>query len=205
MALNLITDRTQADITHWRNLKAKGYEAMTEAEKEEWYANLKGSYNASDLNRVTEAMEYLARRFNQYGYAVTLHHIKDLWTMDDIPTEDDMEKYLDNVSRLRAVFAVLKTTPNVPPDMVRLTYQEANAIEQILTDINTVIERTFRSFKRSGQFTFWSGNQPLPAAESDLGRNWEQLDAMNTTWRNWQVADWYLLLYGNLKAEGDVE
>lgn len=199
----LITDRTQADVERWAYLRDKGWANMSEDERAEWDSDMKGSYNASDLNRVGEAMNYLAGRFRQYGYSVIIHPKTD-YVPSDIPRESDMAQYLDDLRVLRSVFEVLSTTPEVPEDMEDLTQEEANDIERILLDINAVIEKVFRSFLRSGQFTFWSGYRPLPVAESDPGRTWAELDAMGTTWKNWQAADWYLLLYGNLQAEEEV-
>lgn len=124
------------------------------------------------------------------------------WYEDDIPTADLMEKYLANVSALRSTIDLLSTTPEAPESMELLTYIKANNIEQILIDIRLTIEQVVRAFKRSNAYTFWSGYNPLPSAGSNLGRNWAELDAMNTEWKNWQVATWYLLLYGNMKAEG---
>lgn len=67
----LITDRTQADVTKLRSLLSKPKVMWT---NEEWsdflLAKDKGAYNATDLNRVQEAMEYLAERFRGYGYNV---------------------------------------------------------------------------------------------------------------------------------------
>ena len=51
----LITDRTQADVQAW---------------------NEKGTYNATDLNRVTHAMEYLVERIRSYGYTVKYEKVK---------------------------------------------------------------------------------------------------------------------------------
>ena len=51
----LVTDRTQADVQAW---------------------NEKGTYNPSDLNRVTHAMEYLVERIRSYGYAVKYEKVK---------------------------------------------------------------------------------------------------------------------------------
>lgn len=64
----LITDRTQADVNRALTLSAKGWAAMTAAEKEEFEAGMKGAYNATDLNRVNAAMEYLEARFKAMGY-----------------------------------------------------------------------------------------------------------------------------------------
>lgn len=59
---NLITDRTQADVERVKALAAKGFAAMTAAERAEWLTGMKGAYNASDLNRVGTALNYLAGR-----------------------------------------------------------------------------------------------------------------------------------------------
>lgn len=64
----LITDRTQADVNRALALSAKGWAAMTAAEREEFEARMKGSYNATDLNRVNAAMEYLDTRLKAMGY-----------------------------------------------------------------------------------------------------------------------------------------
>ena len=59
---NLVTDRTQADVERVKALAAKGFAAMTSDEQAEWLAGMKGAYNASDLNRVGTALNYLAGR-----------------------------------------------------------------------------------------------------------------------------------------------
>lgn len=64
----LITDRSQSDVDRALTLSAKGWAAMTAAEKEEFVAGMKGSYDATDLNRVNAAMEYLEARFKAMGY-----------------------------------------------------------------------------------------------------------------------------------------
>ena len=67
---SLITDRTQEDADRVRALSEKGWEDMTSEEKNKWSVEMKGAYNASDLNRVIGAMEYLLGVFESYGYAV---------------------------------------------------------------------------------------------------------------------------------------
>lgn len=65
----LITDRTQSDVTHWQELHDKGWAGMTDDEKAEWNtAAMKGAYNYTDLNRVIAAMDYLDEVFTRYGY-----------------------------------------------------------------------------------------------------------------------------------------
>lgn len=201
----LITDRTAADVTRAQQLNAKwigGVFTGTTEELAEWFGNLKGAYNASDLNRVGAAVRYLAERFAPYGYQVSVNPKTD-WTADDIPKPAEMEAYLGEVAKVRAVLDIA-TAPPLPEDAEGLTHAEVNSIEIVLVMIDETINRVVQGFARSASFMFVSGNRPIPTAQSNLGRMWAELDAMGTTWENWQLATWYLLLYGNLKAKGTV-
>lgn len=149
--LNLITDRTQADVNRVVALSKKiSSGTATEQESREWRDTLKGAYNASDLNRVGAAVEYVAGRLNGYGYTVKVNPRKD-WQDTDIPTREDMTIYLANVAELRSALAILSTTPPVPDDMVNLTWQEANAIEQILVDVDDLLTRMSQAWFYSGE------------------------------------------------------
>lgn len=137
--LNLITDRTQADADEVKRLAAKGYAAMTTEEKAAWDAGLKGAYNASDLNRVGSAVEYVANRLREAGYIVTVHP-RTGWTEEELPIAQSMYAYLSDVKAIRGVLP-LPELPTLPEDMSRLTYIGANAIEQVLLDVNAALDR----------------------------------------------------------------
>lgn len=66
----LVTDRTAADVARVKALAAKGWAAMTADEQAEWLTDMKGAYNAGDLNRVSACLEDLVQRFGWAGYAV---------------------------------------------------------------------------------------------------------------------------------------
>lgn len=200
----LIYDRTQADLARWSALAEKGLSGMTDAELTEWLARMKGAYNATDLNRVGEALLYLADELNGYGYAVTVNAKTD-WTEADIPTIQQMQTYLNNVAAIRGVLDVFETTPQTPTTMNKLTFQRANDIEKILADVQAVIEQIEAGFWRANAFTMWAGSEHLPSSRNDPGRTWEELDAMDTNWGNWDAADWFLLLYGDLDASGEYQ
>ena len=134
----LITDRTEYDVVYVKALSEKGLNGMSGAEKAEWNGAMKGAYNASDLNRVGLAVDYLTSRLRSYGISIATAPKTD-WAVDDAPTISQMQKYLADVEALRSAIAVLPTTPEVPPDMDGLTYTEANDIEKILIDIDRLI------------------------------------------------------------------
>lgn len=164
---NLVTDRTQQDVDRWEYLKNKNWNSMTTDERNEWSNSPKGSYGHTDLNRVGEAIEYVAAQFSDAGYIVELKPIKTDWTMQDKPTLAQFTDYLDNVSTLKEILSEFPGTPATPSDMNKLTYQEANAIEQILVDIEIMLQTMREGMWYSNAFMFYSGNDPLPSNLSE--------------------------------------
>lgn len=142
----LVTDRTEADVSRYSELRDKGWAAMTTAEKAEWVAGMKGAYNASDLNRVASAMAYLSQRFASAGYSVPVSSPTD-WANGNIP----LDTYLDDLRRIRAAMAVMDTTPAAPGSMDYLTWAKANDIEKILVDVDDALDRLLLSPFYSGE------------------------------------------------------
>lgn len=147
---SLIYNRTKADVDRWEELKAKGFKAMTAEEQAEWMAAMKGAYNYTNLNRVGQAIAYIASVLNGYGYDIAVSPKTD-WIEKDIPTLEQLNAYLANVSIVRAALATLPTTPDVPADMDALTVEEANAIEKILVDLDTQLNRMATTFIPCGE------------------------------------------------------
>ena len=146
---NLITDRTQADVDRYAELKSKYLHGMTEAEKAEWEKYLKGAYNFTDLNRVESAVEYVAERLTEAGYAV-IPVVKKNWTATDKPTLEDFKRYMKNVADIRSALTTFQTTPEAPTTDRKLDFQIANALEQILVDVDDLITRMISSYFYSG-------------------------------------------------------
>lgn len=124
-----VTDRTRADVV---------------------YRTKKGFYNADDLNRVGHAVEYLTDLLGEYGYSAPTRPRTD-WRPGDIPREADMRVYLGNVQALMDCYTVLPSTPEPPESMRKLGYQGANAIEQILVDMNFLIINMTAAWCYSGE------------------------------------------------------
>ena len=124
----LIIDRTAADVA-----------AM----------NSKGTYNASDMNRVGAAVACVAELLAGYGYIANVSPKTD-WTESDIPTVSQLEIYRQNIATLRETIAMTEDTPETPKSMDRLGYVTANAIEQILLDLDTLILNMTQAWFYSG-------------------------------------------------------
>ena len=148
--LHMITDRTAQDVEHWKQLKDKGWDAMTDDEKEEWLGDMKGCYGAKDMNRVEGAVKLLSDKFNALGYLLS-PAVKMNWTNQDVPTWADLERYFGNVRDLRSTVPVFPSTPPAPRMGDRLDYTMANEIEKILLDINQIHTNITGSWYYAGE------------------------------------------------------
>ena len=134
--LHLITDRTKSDVLNGTD---------------------KGSYKASDLNRVGAAMNYVADRLKAQGYDPHISPKTD-WKDGDWVTPAAQAVYLGDLVELRKQFALYETTPEVPPRILAtainsndgLTYTWANDIEQILMDIDVLLTNIAAGWLYSG-------------------------------------------------------
>lgn len=133
----LITDRTRADVIA---------------------GNAKGTYTASDLNRVGEAMNYVADRLREAGYDPHISPKTD-WNDDDWVNPEAQSAYLGDLMELRNQITMLGSTPQVPPRILAttinsgdgLTYEWANDIEQIILDLDDALNRLKLSFWCCGE------------------------------------------------------
>lgn len=111
--------------------------------------NSKGTYNASDMNRVGAAVAYVAELLAGYGYIANVSPKTD-WAESDLPTASQIEIYRQNIATLRETIAMTEDTPEAPKSMDRLGYVTANAIEQILLDLDTLILNMAQAWFYSG-------------------------------------------------------
>ena len=154
----LVTDRTLADYQLWKTLKALGWQQMTTGQQALWSAGMKGAYKASDMNRVTEAVAYLAGVFESLGYPVPGYADPGVtWAIGDAPTDEQLELYLANVQALMDVLKTAQYTADLPQSMALLTYAGANHIEEILVEINAYLESMQAVFLRASMPWAYSG------------------------------------------------
>jgi hypothetical protein len=110
-----------------------------------------GFYNISDLNRVEEAFEYLRDKMNNsYGFNLAIP-TKTNWTNTDDVIHSDMERYRQNVAKIRDAIAMPVGTPQTPASMNKLTAKEANDIEKILQAVEVLLDNISAAWFYSGE------------------------------------------------------
>lgn len=155
--LHLITDRTKADVDRLEALMTKGWDKLTEAERQEYLGvSHKGAYNASDLNRVGAAVNYVAELLTEWGYPYAPNMRTD-WTAADYSYAADLREYLAAVEGLRERLAVFENTPNTP-DWVG-DHQQANDIEKIIEDVHLLLQNMIAELPYADMI--YSGAYPL--------------------------------------------
>lgn len=155
----LVFDRTASDVQRVKTLKSQimtnGFSSLSAAERTEYLAGMKGAYNYTDMNRVGQAVAFLAGRLTalpgeletyRASIGVGEDEIFDLpydpdqvsvdpktnWTVSDIPTESQIRTYLANISNLRSILALPSGTPSPPANLNAMNYTTANNLERIL-------------------------------------------------------------------------
>lgn len=148
---SLITDRTLADVAAVSSLAEAIKNGTATEEQVQQYLNVhqKGAYNYTDLNRVEDAVAYVSERLKEFGYLPVLPVTK-IWGVADKPNESDFTRYFGNVAMLRRAIAVWATTPVAPSSVEGFGANEANALEQILVDVDLVLTRISQAWFYSG-------------------------------------------------------
>lgn len=145
----LIYDRTKSDVDRVHELAAK-YPDWTSAESSEWFSGMKGAYNATDLNRVGEACNYIYQRLSLYGLAPRRYTLqKTDWAIADIPTREQFDTYITGVRTLKEA-AVMAN--EIPGTLDGLDYNGANQIEKLLYDIQQELDSIENRLFFSGEY-----------------------------------------------------
>ena len=111
---------------------------------------MKGAYRPHiDMNRVAQTVQYIASMLTNFGYSVSVSSKTD-WEAGETPTETDLAQYLQNIRNLIAAYSVAPDITELPENMENLNWEGANAIEQVLADIDRLLKNMSSAFRHSG-------------------------------------------------------
>ena len=141
---DLITDRSSSDVNILKALIRKGPN-MTAEDIAKFLQDSKGAYNYSDLNRVGNAMLFIAEELKKAGEVILLDPKTD-WNMSDRMTIVEMNRYLSLVRKLSEVYSFTET----PVPTAINTVNDANNIEKVIAEIYDIIQRQITFLLYSG-------------------------------------------------------
>lgn len=130
--MNLITDRTRADVL---------------------LGNEKGRYGDADLNRVEQAVQTLCALAKKLDIHLSLQ-VKTDWALPGAfsaqswPVKSQMKRYLDNV---RSLCGGLSLQMPLPETMTGLDFAGANRIEKALVEADLRLQGVLQTYHYSGE------------------------------------------------------
>ena len=146
---DLIFDRNAVDVSNVKALRALGIDGMSAGQLTTYLSGMKGAYNYTDLNRVGQAVQYIADELTAHEFPVTVNPKTD-WTRNDIPTLAQMTAYLDDIAAIKAALPLPEEAGEVPSSMAGLDYKKANDIERILYYADLLVQTMVAIFQRCG-------------------------------------------------------
>lgn len=145
----MITNRTQYDVDTAISIIKNKVQKFQELEETDIATLEKGTITYNTLNRIENKQDELKNLFNEIGYWNTSITNK-VWGENDIFNADEFQRILDNTNVLRNAFFVYKDTPNTPP--ISYHWQDINALEKILYDLDVMINDIKSNYKECGTF-----------------------------------------------------
>ena len=144
----MIFNRTQIDIDNALDIRAKKVQKFAELSAEDIEQLERGLLTINTLNRIEEKQQELKNLFDADVYFVEDFENKS-WTYTDYFKQDDFDRILDNLSKLKRAYFVYSTTPQVTDNNYR-RYQTINAVEHILNDLDLMISDVKSHYRQCG-------------------------------------------------------
>lgn len=95
-------------------------------------------YNFTDVNRVNEAIMYVAQLLTEAGYPTIIDPLPTNWAMGSIYYVEDAKKVTSALDYVKKQFNAARAS-KYPSSFQNLTFEGANQIEQFLKDTDTLL------------------------------------------------------------------
>lgn len=147
---DLVYDRTKADVEKVKKLAQKWTaDTITDSEKAEWNAGLKGAMNAVDLNRIEAWLKYAEQELRARGYYCGMTFRSSNYTQTNILYRSDLDRIRKNVDTLRNCLYAIPDWRVIEYSNT-MSWQQMNATEWDIQTIFTWLEKVMA-------FLFYSG------------------------------------------------
>ena len=150
----MIFDRTKQDVQNAVKIRDEKIKSFQEITAEEEAILDRGMLTLTTLNRIESKQEELKSLFNEMGYWNTPIENKQ-WITNQLFNEAEFKRLIDNTNVLRGAFFVFNNTPLTPP--VSYYYEDINALEKILFDLDVMINDVKSHYRESGDFECGEG------------------------------------------------
>ena len=146
----MIFTRTKDDVDNALRLRAEKVQTFEELTAEEIETLERGTLTINTLNRIENKQKELAELFeNDFYFVETTEH--KTWGYSDFFTENDFNRILSNLNKLKKAYFVYKDTPRTPSSNYR-HYQVINDVEKILYDLEKMVDDLKTHYRQCGAY-----------------------------------------------------
>lgn len=149
----MIFDRTISDVRKAEDIRRNKVQKRATLTDADITALERGTLSLDTLNRVELKQAELAQTLTKMGYPVAC--VNHAWADTNIFDEAEFLRICDNNANLRRAFFVFKNTPADAVPMYR--YDQINALEHILYDLEQMITFTKLHYRRCGNYRCGEG------------------------------------------------
>jgi hypothetical protein len=143
-----VYDRTQADIDEAIRI-VREWKANGEAD----ISDLKGCFNATDMNRIENNIKYLSDTLTDLYYFSSV--TTKTWGKDGLPTVTDVKRLTDNVQKIISSYHQSSSAPALPNTLS--TFEEVNDLEENLHYLKSLLDNMIQAFPECGAYTCGEG------------------------------------------------
>ena len=151
----MITDRTANDVSLAKTLRAKLQSGQSLSDAEISIME-RGTMTINTLNRIENKQAELKELLENVGYYNTPIQNKT-WEYTECFKENEFQRILNNLNVLRNAFFVYTDTPGTPP--ISFHYENINALEKVLFDIEAMLNDMIDRFRECGTFECGEENE----------------------------------------------
>ena len=110
--------------------------------------DLKGCFNASDMNRIEQNIKYLSDELAKLYYFASVS-IKT-WDRSSMPTKADVDRIISNVNKIITSYYQTSDAPALPSTLLTIT--DVNSLEKNLYKIKMILDGMIFSFRECDTF-----------------------------------------------------
>jgi hypothetical protein len=150
----MIFNRTKADVDEAKKIRAQKVQHFDQLTDDEINTLERGMMTINALNRIEQAQDELVGLLNGVGYwNISIEN--KAWQSTDIFDSLEFQRILDNTNILKKAFLTYRNTPRTPNISYR--YDDINALEKILYDLNSMVDDIEENYRECGNFECGEG------------------------------------------------
>ena len=150
----MIFNRTKADVDEAKKIRVQKVQHFDQLTDDEINILERGMMTINTLNRIEQAQDELVGLLNGAGYWNIAIENK-AWQNTDIFDSSEFQRILDNTNVLKNAFLTYGNTPRTPNISYR--YDDINALEKILYDLNSMVDDIEENYRECGNFECGEG------------------------------------------------